>query len=71
VAGFDAPDGGDMNTQEMRESFTKNAEEFDGLMVKMLGRIDELESLLRKILEDSEVGVVPKSHLDKIEEILK
>lgn len=34
-------------------------------------RVAELEDALHKVIEDSELGIVPRSHLDKIKDLLK
>ena len=34
-------------------------------------RVIELEAVLQKVLDDTEIGVVPRSHLDRIERLLK
>lgn len=40
-------------------------------VTRLITRVQELESALQKVLDDTEIGVVPRSHLDRIEELLK
>ncbi len=40
------------------------------LYYKAAERMDALENALQKVLDDSEIGVVPRSHLDRIERLL-
>ncbi len=37
----------------------------------VLKYVEQLEDALQKVLDDSEVGVVPRSHLDKIAALLE
>lgn len=47
-----------MNNQELVKEFTKNAEHFDSLMVKMLGKNEDLRICLANLLS-------LKEHKDK------
>lgn len=39
-------------------------------MAAMACRIQELEEALEKVLSDSDIGVIPKSHIDHIEGLM-
>ena len=34
-------------------------------------KLNQFEDALQKVLDDSEIGIVPRSHLDRIKKILK
>ncbi len=61
----------DLDNNGRTKSLQKSLNESQAELLKRRERIIRLEEALQKVLDDSEVGVVPRSHLDCIEYLLK